>query len=150
MWARTFGQEDVSSPEIDSSNQENAWSLGSRWRNDLFGVEGLYVDVGEDFNPEVGFIRRQGIRRIRSEMRYTPWPRKFGVRRVWIGPEIDCILNQDNQLETRDMTLLSWFEFESGGWINFRTKHTLEYLEEEEEIQGIAISAVQPLESRVA
>ena len=53
MWARTFGQEDVSSPEIDSSNQENAWSVGSRWRNDLFGVEGLYVDVGEDFNPEV-------------------------------------------------------------------------------------------------
>jgi phosphoribosylformylglycinamidine (FGAM) synthase-like amidotransferase family enzyme len=49
MWARTFGREDVSSTEIDSSNQENDWSLASRWRNDLFRVEGLYVDVGEDF-----------------------------------------------------------------------------------------------------
>ena len=139
MWARTFGQEDVSSPEIDSPSQENAWSLGSRWRNDLFGVEGLYVDVGEDFNPEVGYIRRQGIRRIRSEMRYSPWPRKFGIRRVWIGPEFDYILNQDNQLETRDMTFSSFFEFESGGWINFRTNHTFERLEEQEEIRGITI-----------
>ena len=141
MWARTLDQGDIGSPKTGSSNQENAWSLGSRWRNDLFRLEGLYVDVGEDFNPEVGFIRRQGIRRIRSEMRYSPWPRKFGVRRIWIGPEIDYILNRDNQLETRDMTFLSWFEFESGGWINFRTKHTLEHLEEAEEIRGIVISA---------
>ena len=141
MWARTFDEKDMGSMETDASNQENAWSVGSRWRNDLFRLEGLYVDVGENFNPEVGFIRQQGIRRIRSEMRYTPWPRKFGVRRVWIGPEIDCILDQDNQLQTRDMTFLSWFEFESGGWVNFRTKHTLEHLEEEEEIRGIVIPA---------
>jgi len=79
MWARTFGQEDVSSPEIDSSNQENAWSVGSRWRNDLFGVEGLYVDVGEDFNPEVGFIRRRGIRRSLQRSRPARC-RRTGIR----------------------------------------------------------------------
>ena len=141
MWARTFDQEDIRSPEIGSSSREDAWSLGSRWRNDLFRLEGLYVDVGEDFNPEVGFIRRRGIRRIRSEMRYTPRPQKFGIRRIWVGPELDCILNQNNQLESQDMTFLSWFEFDSGGWLNFRAKHTLERLEEEEEIRGIAISA---------
>ena len=72
MWARTFDEEDIGSPETDSSDQENAWSVGSRWRNDLFRLEGLYVDVGENFNPEVGFIRRQGIRRIRSENALHP------------------------------------------------------------------------------
>jgi hypothetical protein len=37
------------------------------------------------------------------------------------------------------MTFSSFFEFESGGWINFRTNHTFERLEEQEEIRGITI-----------
>jgi hypothetical protein len=132
MWARTF--------EEEVSGQSNAWYFGSRWRNNLFRLEGSYTDIGEKFNPEVGFIRREGIRQIRFETRYTPWPERFGVRRIWFGPEFDYILNQDNKLEASDISIVNWFEFKQGGWFSFNFQRTFERLEEDFEIrEGIII-----------
>ncbi|MCZ6677137.1 MAG: DUF5916 domain-containing protein [Candidatus Poribacteria bacterium] len=126
LWAQTFDSED---------GNGNAWYLGSRWRNDRFRLNGSYTDIDEDFNPKVGFVRRDGIRRIRGDMRYTPWPGKFGIRRVWTGPEFDLILNRDNEWETREFTFLNWFELESGGWISLQAKRTFEHLDELFEIR---------------
>ncbi len=66
VWARTFDEE--------QPDQTDAWTLGSRWRNDRFMLEGAYMDIGENFSPEVGFVQRKGVRRLRTDMRYTPWP----------------------------------------------------------------------------
>ncbi|HIE26914.1 TPA: hypothetical protein EYP66_06480, partial [Candidatus Poribacteria bacterium] len=134
MWARTF--------EKGASEQNSAWYFGSRWRTNLFRLEGSYTDIGENFNPEVGFVRRKGVRRIRGETRYTPWPGVFGIRRIWFGPEFDYILNQDNRLETSDISLVNWFEFERGGWLSFFVQRTFERLDEDFEIrEGIIIPA---------
>ena len=127
LWARTS--------EESGSTQNNAWYIGSNWRNDTFRMVGSYMDIGEDFHPEVGFVRRQGVRRIRGETRYTPVLSRFGVRRIWAGPELDFILDQDNKLETRDFTLVNWFELESGGWLSFQARRTFERLDEDFEIR---------------
>ena len=132
LWARTF--------EPDASGQNNAMYLGSTWRNRDFRLEGLYMDIGENFNPEVGFIRREGIRRINGQMRYSPRLGKFGIRQIYTGPEFDFFLNQDNQLETQEITLTNYFRFESGAYIGFLPKRTTEHLDEDFEIRdGIII-----------
>ncbi|MDE0502522.1 MAG: DUF5916 domain-containing protein, partial [Candidatus Poribacteria bacterium] len=79
VWARTFDEE--------QPDQTDAWTLGSRWRNDRFMLEGAYMDIGENFNPEVGFVQRKGVRRLRTDMRYTPWPGVLGIRLIITGPE---------------------------------------------------------------
>lgn len=127
LWARTSGQGD-------------GLYLGSGWQNTSFRLRGSYMDISEDFNPEVGYIRRTGVRYLRGEMRYTPWLRKFGVRRIWMGPELDLILNRENQLQTRDISLVNFFRFENGAWVAFLPKRTYENLEEDFEIRdGIII-----------
>ena len=132
LWARTF--------EPDISGQNNALYLGSTWRNRDFRVEGLYMDIGENFNPEVGFIQREGIRRVNGQIRYSPRLGKFGVRQIYTGPEFDFFLNQDNQLETQEITLTNYFRFESGAYIGFLPKRTTEHLDEDFEIRdGIII-----------
>ena len=132
LWARTF--------EPDASDQNNALYLGGTWRNRDFRLEGLYMDIGENFNPEVGFIQREGIRRINAQMRYSPRLGKFGVRQIYTGPEFDFFLNQDNQLETQEITLTNFFRFESGAYIGFLPKRTTEHLDEDFEIRsGIII-----------
>ena len=132
LWARTF--------EPEASGQNNALYLGSTWRNRDFRLEGLYMDIGENFNPEVGFIRREGIRRVNGQMRYSPRLGKFGIRQIYTGPEFDFILNQDNQLETQEITLTNYFRFESGAYIGFLPKRTTEHLDEDFEIRdGIII-----------
>ena len=40
VWARTFDEE--------QPDQTDAWTLGSRWRNDRFMLEGAYMDIGEE------------------------------------------------------------------------------------------------------
>ena len=122
MWSRTF--------EPGMSGQNNAWYLGSRWQNNSFRVEGSYTDIDEDFNPAVGYVRRTGIRNLRSEMRWTPMPQKFGIRQVWTGPEMNYILNHDNELEEWNISYLNWFEFNTGDYILFRGMRRFEQLNE--------------------
>ena len=93
-----------------------------------FSSDGSYTDIGEDFNPEVGFVQRTGVRRFRGEASYTPWPDKFGIREIQIGPEIDLVLTQENELETQDITFDTQFEFETGDDIGFQIQNTMENL----------------------
>ena len=132
LWARTF--------EEEINGQNNALYVGSTWRNRDLRLEGSYTDIGENFNPEVGFIQREGIRRVNGQMRYSPRLGKFGIRQIYTGPEFDFILNQDNQLETQEITLTNYFRFESGSYIGFLPKRTTEHLDEDFEIRdGIII-----------
>ena len=128
LWARTF--------EADVSGQNNALYLGSVWRNRDLRLEGSYTDIDENFNPDAGFIQRQGIRRINGQMRYSPRLGKFRIRQIYTGPEFDFILNQDNQLETQEITLTNYFRFESGSYIGFLPKRTTEHLDEDFEIRS--------------
>ncbi|MCE2393096.1 carbohydrate binding family 9 domain-containing protein [Candidatus Poribacteria bacterium] len=132
LWARTY--------EEEVSGKNDAMYFGGTWRNSLLRFNGTYTFIGEDFNPEVGFVRRQGSRRFRGQMRFTPWPRKFGVRRIFMGPEVDYILNQDDELETREFSLTNWFQLEQGSWINVEIRRTSEFLDEDFEIrEGVII-----------
>ena len=131
LWARTF--------DADVLGNSNAFSLTGDWRTNLFRLNGSYMDIGEDFNPEVGFVQRTDIRRFRGDASYTPWPGKFGIREIQIGPEIDLILTQDNELESQEITFETQFEFETGDDLGFQLKNTTENLNEEFLIQDISI-----------
>ena len=127
LWAGTADSEE----DVGSSN---AWYIGSNWQADLFDLSAGYTDIGDDFNPKVGYVRHQGSRRFHSQTEYTPRPRKFGIREIQVGPEIDYILTQDNELETRDLTLGSRIELDNGERITIQAKRTAERLEEDFDI----------------
>ena len=135
LWARTWdSEEDVGAGD--------ARYIGSYWLGDLFRFSGAYTDIGDDFNPEVGYVRHHGSRRIRSETLYTPRPRKFGIREMRIGPEIDYVLTQENELQTLDVILGSRIELDNGERITFQAKHTREQLEEDFDIYDDVIIPV--------
>ena len=59
---------------------------------------------------------------------------------MWIGPEIDIILNSDNALETRTFIWSTWLELETNGWGGIRIYRNFENLTEDFEIRdGIII-----------
>ncbi len=120
MWSRTF--------EPGLAGQNNAWYLGSNWRSNRVRLEGSYTDIGENFNPAVGYVRRTGIRQFRGEARWVPMPQRFGIRQIWTGPEVNYILNHDNELEEWDISYTNWFEFDTGDYILFNGKRTFERL----------------------
>ena len=133
LWSRTF--------EADILGNSNAFFFGGDWRTNLFRLDASYTDIGEDFNPEVGYIQRRDVRRFRGGGSYTPWPGKLGIREIQIGPEIDLVLTQENELETQEITFDTQFEFETGDDIGFEVKNTAEHLDVGFNLQGEEIPA---------
>ena len=122
LWSRTF--------EPDTAGQNNAWYFGTNWRGENFRIEGSYTDIDKDFNPAVGYVRRTGIRHFRGETRWVPRPQKFGIRQIWTGPEVDYILNDNNELEEWDISYTNWSELSSGDSIFFNVGRNFERLTE--------------------
>ena len=114
LWSQTF--------EPDVLGNSNAFYFGTNWRTNLFQLDGSYTDIGEDFNPEVGFVLRKGVRRLQGFAQYTPWPRKFGIREIQIGPEMDIVLTRENELETQDITFDTQFSLEAGDSIGSNSR----------------------------
>ncbi len=137
LWSRTF--------EADILGNSNAFFFGGDWRTNLFRLDASYTDIGEDFNPEVGFVQRLNpdnpinFRRLRGEASYTPWPDKFGIREIQIGPEVDFILTHENELAAGEITFDTQFEFDTGDDIGFEVKNTTENLDYPFGIQGVDI-----------
>ncbi len=53
------------------------------FRNDVWQVSGGYAQVGERFNPEVGFLPRRGYRRPEFRIFYQPQPKRWPwIRRI--------------------------------------------------------------------
>ncbi len=140
LWSRTFESDvsDISTTSFGSqaTPKSNAFYFGANWRTNLFQLDGSYTDIGEDFTPEVGFVLRKGVRRLQGFAQYTPWPRKFGIREIRIGPEIDLVLTRENELETQDITFDTEFSLEAGDSIGFQLKNTMENLENEFILEG--------------
>lgn len=127
MWSRTF------SPNMSGKN--NAWYFGSKWRNDSFRFGGSYTDIDDDFDPAVGYVRQTGIRQIRGDFRWAPRPQKFGIREIWSGPEVNYILNQENQLERWNASYTHWTSFATGDSVMFFARREFERLDEDFEIR---------------
>ena len=128
LWAQTF--------ESAITVNSYAFFIGGDWRTNLFRLDASYTDIGEDFNPEVGYIQRRDVRRFRGDASYTPWPDKFGIREIQIGPEVDIVLTQANELETQEITFDTQFEFDTGDDIGFEVKNTVENLDVGFHLQG--------------
>ena len=140
LWTRTFDEDDLQASLPDEDEKPNAWYVGSAWRNNRFEADGTFMDIGKDFNPEVGFIRRADIRQIHGRFRYTPWPRQMGIRRMSMGPMVDLTLDHGNDVLTRNISLETEFDSESGHRLKVEWKHTQERLDEDFEIrEGIFI-----------
>ena len=102
--------------EADDHAYNLAWDYNSeRWRFTLG-----YVEVAEDFNPEVGFLRRggRGFRNVDSGFSFITRPKNFlklqqirphaTFNRFWLfdGFEESSFLHLDNDLEFNDSSLI--------------------------------------------
>ena len=85
------------------------------YRSDRWSLKLERLGVGGNFNPEIGFLRRDDFRRNFAEFRYSPRPQSIeAVRRFLVQPSLDYITDGAGQLETRLQQLLLGAEFENG------------------------------------
>ena len=105
------------------------------YRGDRYGMRLEHLAVGTNFNPEVGFLRREDFERSFGLFRFSPRPRGIAaIRRfLWEG-RVDYFASRAGVVETRLAQGLFGIEFENGDQFNAEYTHSYEFLEEPFEI----------------
>ena len=86
---------------------------------DRYGVQIERMAIGDNFNPEVGFVRRDDMRKSFGQFRFSPRPASIdSIRRFSFTGSFDYIENGTGQLETRELNGQFVTEFESSDRFN--------------------------------
>lgn len=85
------------------------------WQDPRWNVFGEYTDIQDNFNAEVGFVPRRGIRTSKVHLERNPRPNKYGVR--VFEPMINIIYttDQNNRLLTRRVHHMLGTRLQNGG-----------------------------------
>jgi hypothetical protein len=114
------------SPESEGSNVAGRVSVA--WRDRLWDVSGMYKYVGDDFRPEVGFVRRRGIRHSYATFGAHPRPGLPWLFELNPYVEVHHITNLDSVLESQQSTAGLVFDMLSWGDLQFSFNDIFERL----------------------
>jgi len=96
------------------------------WSTDRWGLGAERLSVGDNFNPEVGFVRRRGIDETSADVRFSPRvPGIDAVRQLFYTASLTYITDRDGRLESRDGSLGFQTLFENGD--SFNLSYSREY-----------------------
>ena len=83
------------------TGRDHAAGTSLRYESDLLELEGGYTEVGDDFNPEVGFVPRVGYRRPSYRIAVSPRPKNSRlIRRFWPHHSWNGFYRFDGRMET--------------------------------------------------
>ena len=101
------------------------------YAGDRYGVQVEHLVVGADFNPEVGFLRREDFERSFASFRFSPRPQGIAaIRKLsWEG-RVDYITDRASVLETRQAQGRFGIEFENSDQFNVEYTRSYEFLEQ--------------------
>ena len=120
-------------PQVEG--RDRAGLLELDYRQGRFETRLNYLDVEEDFAPEVGFVPRTDIRRFKGSGRYRPRPALGWIRMFSIGPRFTYLMDRGNTLQTRDFQFSAFVNLEVGDWFGVRYQQRYELLDEAFEIR---------------
>ena len=103
---------------------------------DRYGFSYSHLLVGDDFNPEIGFVRRDDFRQNRGSVRFTPRaPSIPAIRRFEYQLSLDHLASHTTgTLETRELQGRFQIEMENSDRVFINTSDTYEFLPQEFEI----------------
>ena len=116
----------------DRKGDDTAANISVAWGDRFWDVQAEYITIGENLNPEVGFVPRTGISKSRGSFGVKPRP---GERVPWIrqlepSTEVNYITDPEGVLETRILENLFSIRFEDNSYLSFGHKGSFERLDE--------------------
>ena len=85
----------------DASGKDAAGVIDFAWKSDKFNYGGQYLDVGERFNAEMGYIPRLDIRAGKLKAQWTPRPKWGGIRQMIVNANADYYENHAGVVDSR-------------------------------------------------
>ena len=126
------------------NGRDMAWFGRVAYRDPAWNLWVNYLDVQDNFNDEVGFVQRRGVRTTKAYFSPTPRPGKAHVR--WMEPMyvLTYITDQQNRLLTRTHHFMVGTYLDDGSFINVIYQKQLDVLDAPFPIQrNVSIPAGQ-------
>ncbi len=102
----------TTSPGVD--RDDASYQARFDYAADRYGAHAEYLGVGDNFNPEAGFVQRDNFRRSFGTLRFSPRPESIkAIRKLTWEGSFEYILNGAGSLETRHQKGRFNIEFES-------------------------------------
>jgi len=116
----------------DVGAEEHAFQFQTRYNWDNLEMRIGYTEVGEGFNPEVGFLAREAFRKPEAFILYHLRPKKENAKILEHRPHISyrSYWDFEGNLQTSFLHIDNHFEYKSGlefhTGINFRTEGVID------------------------
>jgi hypothetical protein len=113
------------------------------WPNEPFDFHLFFRQIGDDFDPAMGFVRRRGVRQYLNYFSYFWRPNGDWIRRIRLGTYPGLSTDLDNQVVEEDWDIISLsFYSPAEDRISLRYSYYGDLLEDPfEMITGITIPA---------
>jgi hypothetical protein len=107
------------------------------YAGDRYGAVAEYLKVGDNFNPEVGFVRRDDFKRSFASAKFSPRPTSIKQVRqfTWQG-SLEYFVNGAGSVESRQQTGLFSVEFENSDRFSASANRNYELLVQPFKIPG--------------
>ena len=117
-------------PFDDNNVNKGAYAAGLSLN---YGIPELSVrvfaqKVGENYNPEVGFVRRTDFRQLASTTRYSFFPEKGRIQRWGPGFDFDMVGNDEFGFLDWDMNILFDVNWKSSSRFSMRLRRQYTFL----------------------
>ena len=96
------------------SGDDAAGRINALWLSPSSRIYAEYTDIQDNFNAELGFVPRVGIRRSKLHGEWNPRPGQWGIRSMSPMMNIDYTTDQHNRLLSRRIHHMIGFQFEDG------------------------------------
>ena len=109
--------------------EDDSYQAAFTYNGDLYALGVDHLLVGDNFNPEVGFLRRTDFRRTFAQVRFSPRPSSLELVRQFIwGGSLDYIETVAGQVETRVARGSFETEFENSDRFSADVQRSYEFL----------------------
>lgn len=75
--------------------------LDVSWGTDLFSAQASFTDIGENFNPEMGFLQWIDIRKYHAQVNFNPRPKILNTRQSFFSYDLEYITDHNDVLQFR-------------------------------------------------
>lgn len=126
-------------PELEG--EDMGGYVNATWLDDTWRIYGEYADLGDNFNPEVGFLPRRGIRLSKLHLERNPRPNLWGIR--VLSPMMNWT-NTTDQMGRRLSTRWHYMvgtRFDNGAFLNIMFNDKFERLDAPFVLNGVEIPA---------
>ena len=123
------------------TDHQQAFHTRAQFQNSRWNTYGEFSDIDDNFNAEMGFVPRTGIKMTRVHLERNPRP--GGLVRV-MEPmlQVQYITDQQNRLVTRRIHHMVGTRFQNGAYLNVVLNRWLDVLDQPFAIQrGVTIPA---------